>query len=181
VITMGDNDRSEDSDTQNQEETTETTVYSDTDDDLPDPIPISERERGDTWRTALVKRCPVCHCLTNKWIIGGYRSAGPRCPCPATRREGETMYDQISDKEQHRKHEKLEELIERRDELQQRIEQYDSDSDAAERTRNRLSDELETINRQIAQYRNWFSDRFDDVVGVDPNNREITTAELPDR
>ena len=178
---MGDNNRTKDSDTQSQEETTKPTIYSDADDDLPDPIPISEREQGDTWRTALVKRCPVCHCHTNKWIISGYQSAGPRCPCPATQREGETMYDQMSDKEQHRKHEKLEELIERRDELQQRIELYDSDSDAAERTRNRLNDELEAINRQIKQYRNWFSDRFDDVVGVDPDNREIVTAKLPNR
>jgi len=163
---MGDSEGGEDIGNQTQEEGTEPTVYSDTDDDLPDPVPTNERERGDTWRTALIKRCPVCHTLTNKWVISGYPSAGPRCPCPAERKL---------------KHKKLEKLLDRRDDLRERAALYDSDEGATERTQKTLTGELQTINNQISQHRSWFNSRFDDVVGVDPDNREIVTAKIPTR
>lgn len=149
------------------------TVYSSSDESLPNPPSYDELELGDTWRQAEIRRCQVCHTLTNKWTLGGYPSSGPRCYCPATRHRGETIYEQSEDEERHEKHQELEELLERREELEERLEQYQTTSAAGKRTQERLHNELEVLDEQITNLREWFNGRFNDVVGVDPAERKI--------
>ena len=151
------------------------TIYSPSDESLPDPPSFDEIERADTWRQADIRRCPTCHSLTNKWMLGGYPSSGPRCYCPATNHGGEATDEQSEDEGPHEKHHELEELLDRRDELEQRRERYQTTSAAAERTQKRLHDELEVLDERIADLREWFDGRFDDVVGVDPAEQRIVS------
>jgi hypothetical protein len=152
------------------DETEEATVYSSSDDEYPDPPEYDELDSGEAWRVAQPRKCHVCHTMTNKWVLGGYPSRGPRQYCPANR--GEPILEQQEASERHEKHDELAELISRRDELESRLAQYDVDSVAGERTVNRLHDELEVIDEQIRTLRKWFGDRFDDVKGIDANREE---------
>lgn len=154
-------------------DTDKVTVYSSSDRNYPDPPEYDELEAGEPWRVATARKCPVCHTMTNKRVIGGYPSRGPRQYCPAN--EGKPLMDHIEPEERHEKHEELSELLSRREELEQRLAQYDVDSDAGERTINRLHDELEVINDKIRTLREWFGERFDDVKGINPDREKVST------
>jgi hypothetical protein len=152
-------------------DTDKVTVYSSSDSNYPDPPEYDELDPGDTWRLATARKCPVCHTMTNKREIGGYPSRGSRQYCPANRNK--PLTEHIEPKERHEKHEELSELLSRREELEQRLAQYDVDSDAGERTINRLNDELEVIKQEIRTLREWFGERFDDVKGIDPDREKV--------
>lgn len=162
------------SDTNNQ-----TPEYSWIDESLPDRP--SDTSAGDTWRSREIYRCRVCHTLTNKWFIGGYPSRGPRIRCPANRSSGETIYEQLESTEREEKHDELRELVTRRRDLEERLQQYDSHTDSEHRTRERIRDEIDAVNNQITSLRDWFGHRFDDVVGVNPAEQEIINGLAPGR
>lgn len=157
--------------TYSDDEAEEVTIYSSSDDEYPDPPEYDDLDPGESWRVATARKCPVCHTMTNKWVLGGYPSRGPRQYCPANR-EKFTPPDYEPD-ERHEKHEELAELLSRREELEQRLTQYDTDSEAGERTINRLHDELEVIDEQIRTLREWFGGRFDDVKGIDVDREAV--------
>ena len=154
-------------------DTDKVTVYSSSDSNYPDPPEYDELDSGDTWRLATARKCPVCHTMTNKREIGGGQSRGTRQYCPANR--DKPLMDHIESKERHEKHEELSELLSRREELEQRLAQYDVDSEAGERTIKRLNDELEVIQEEIRTLREWFGGRFDDVKGINPDREKVST------
>lgn len=153
------------------------TVYDDSDADTPAHPPFDDLELGDSWRVKTVEKCPVCHTMTNKWVLGGYPSRGPRRYCPVQR--GGLVASHSEPDEPQEKHDDLADLLTRREELESRLAQYDTDSEATERTVQRLHDELETIDTKIRTLRGWFDERFDDVEGVNPDRQTAPT--FPER
>ena len=35
-------------------------------------------DRGDSWRSDIAYQCEICHTKTNRWVMGGWPSMGPR-------------------------------------------------------------------------------------------------------
>ena len=91
------------------------------------------------------------------------------------------MYEQLEPDEREEKHDELRDLIVRRNELEERLQQYDSETGAAERTHERIKDEMDALDGQIYDLRQWFDGQFDDVVGVDPSEQEIIEGLSPGR
>jgi hypothetical protein len=116
-------------------------------------------------RDPCVYRCQYCHAETNLVEpIGFY--GNPRVRCPAIKQVSQTTQSRSEGDvgESQRRHVALQQLVERRDDLEQRLRLYAGD-DAGEAT-DCLYDEYDLVESRIADHRDWFGDRFNDVVDV---------------
>lgn len=111
-----------------------------------------EVELGESWRSTQVYRCRVCHTETNKWVVGGYPSRGPRLRCPA--RDAPA-------------HEQMEDLLERREDIQDRLAQYSTAGREADDVLEHLRDERAVIDGQVEDLREEVGDQYDDVEGIE--------------
>lgn len=126
---------------------------------------MSGANNRETSRDPCVYRCRYCHAETNLVEpIGFY--GNPRVRCPVVKQVSQTIQSRPEGDvaESQRRHVALQQLVKRRDDLEQRLRLYAGD-DAGEAT-DRLYDEYDLVKSQIADHRDWFRNRFDDVVDV---------------
>lgn len=85
--------------------------------------------------------------------------------------------------EEHAKHADLQKLIERRDDIDERLIIY-SNAEKSDNVVETLEAEREVIETRIAELRDWFDGKFDDVENVtgEPTISELDTlnARVPD-
>lgn len=103
-------------------------------------------EYGDTWRSTHVYECGICGTKTNRWVLGGYPSRGPRLLCPARDTE---------------EHDELERLHERRLELEERVNLYGQDSE--DDIVSGIRDELEVVRRVIDKTQTELGGKYNDI------------------
>lgn len=135
-----------------------------TDADDPSELPRSE------FRSDAVYRCPYCHTKTNLFEPLGFPAGNPRVRCPITRDVpkqgvGFSHVDTPPGDEKHAKHVRLQQLIDRREELDERLDTY-AGADDAEELFERLEAERDVVEREIAELREWFTG-YDDVEDAD--------------
>jgi len=114
----------------------------------PDP-PIDLFANSDS--SVPVKRCEVCHTLTNQKIAigGGFPGPAIEWQCPAVL---------------HRNHDRLQILLDRREQLDRRRRLYDETSETGRRALERVDEADERLTKDIESLRGWFDGRFDDIV-----------------
>jgi thiamine pyrophosphate-dependent acetolactate synthase large subunit-like protein len=119
------------------------------------------------WSSAEVKRCKICHTLTNQKVAIARGLPGPKnvYQCPAVG---------------HRNHQWLASLLKQKQSLNDRREHYDETTETGQQSLARLENEQRRLTDQIESLRDWFDGRFDDVVSSDPdfsNVREVEPRE----
>ena len=148
--------------------------YSWIDPTLPDRP--ADAEYGTTWRSKEIYRCPICHTLTNKWVIGGYPSRGPRILCPANTHS--TPSDATTEQQQDR-HDELEALLDRKATLEKRLRWYQATNRSENAVVERIQEELEINSERVDMLRTWFEGRFDDVAKVSPEEHQVIDGLQP--
>lgn len=127
-----------------------------------------------------------CHTRTNLLqTIGFY--IGLRYQCPATAGAPPSCLDDIPPAqidERHTIHGALQQLTERRDDINQRLRTSDKTDDAGETVRT-LREELDVVETRISDLREWFDSRFDDLEDIAEEDAsavqlEGSHAQVPD-
>lgn len=131
------------------------TIYSEREEHPDPPIELLRSSESGTD----VQRCTVCHTLSNH-KIGRKRTTDWQCPAVI-----------------HRNHDRLETLLERRQQLERRHRRYDETTEAGQRAIDLIEDEQERVTEQIEELRDWFDGRFDDVVSRDPDLSDLQEFE----
>jgi len=125
----------------------------------------AEEDSREPYRSSSVHRCKYCHTKTNLVApTGFYGNYRVRCPvavgAPTTSLQREKV------EEKNHKHAELQQLIERRDDIDERLSMY-ARTDGSDTVLESLDDERDMIERRIAALRDWFDGRFDDIKDAD--------------
>lgn len=125
------------------------TVYSPSENHPDPPIELATEYRS----SVEVKRCEVCHTVSNHKVSigGGFPGPAIEWECPGVL---------------HRNHDYLELLIKRRDRFDRRRALYDENTETGQRALDRVEEKERELEKKIESLRDWFDGRFDDVIEV---------------